>query len=167
MNSQGFWGAFVIALWVAALSIFQRYRRRSQGFAERAAFRAALPAWVSLFEMSIFISVFFGIIVTLMMLQSGLYRHLNSAGGAHNPSGFSSLLIVMAIGTVSVLFAMLFANFISWIIPPVRRANQRAAQRLSTMSFAQANSGPLKFGAVIVPVCILQGLIGLIEPWGR
>jgi hypothetical protein len=57
------------------------------------------------------------------------------------------------------------ANTISWLIPPVRKANELAMTGLPAASYAQLNRGLLLLLAWLAPLCLAATLLGVIDPW--
>ena len=63
--------------------------------------------------------------------------------------------------------AFMLANLVSWLIPPVRRANQLAFEGLQTASYRGAMIGLLKFGGVLLPICTVVSAFAVFEPWAH
>jgi hypothetical protein len=154
----------VPAVWLAGFLIFQRYRRGTTGFAERTVNKSRLPSWVRQVEFYVFAALFVGLFLLLFTGLFGLHRTFHPANRA---SDLAMVLIVMSSGIGALVPAMLIANLISWFVPSLRRANEIAMSGLPTTSFQGANKGLLAFGAVVVPLCVAQGILGAIEPWVR
>ena len=80
--------------------------------------------------------------------------------------GASAVFSVTGVCLMALPLAMLAANGISWILPPVRAANLRAMDGLR-VSFGDINRGLILFGCVSVPVGVVDIVIAIFEPWAH
>ncbi len=152
------------AAWLAAMLLVQRYRRSTQGFAERAVFRSRLPASAQGVEyyvfMALFVALFLGLFKGAFALHQAIRHGLR-------PGDLAMVLIILSSCIGALVPAMLVANMVSWLVPSLRRANQAASAGLPTTTFRRANLGLAAIGAVILPLCAAQALLAAFEPWAR
>jgi hypothetical protein len=152
----------VPAVWLAGFVAFRRYRRRTRGFADNATFKSRLPQWVKQLEFYSF-AVALSAYVTLSFI--GLFRLHRALHPQTPPTDLATTMIAVACIFPAITLAMLTSNLISWAIPPARNANLAAMSGLDKVSFGSLNRGLLLFALVIVPICMVQGLVGAFEPW--
>lgn len=164
---KGFENLLALAVplfWLGLALVFRRLRRNTVGKAERDEFRARLPSWVARLESLSFIVIFAALsicgCVALFRLHSVLH-------GTSSATGLAMMMIVLAWEFGILPPAMILANLVSWLIPPVRAANERANAGLPTASIANANKGLLVASAVVTPLCLIQGALGVFEPWAH
>lgn len=145
------------------LRAYLRYRRRTVSGREWQSFKAQMPAWLGATERVIqlvfFLAIFAGWSVLFLRLHM-LLHHARESGPAFGMIFFPGLF-----GAIAP--AMLLGNVVSWLVPPMRRANLAAMEGLGTASFGAAQGGLLKMAAFIEPVCLAVTLLGVWEPWAR
>jgi uncharacterized membrane protein YidH (DUF202 family) len=78
----------------------------------------------------------------------------------------TAVYTVMGVFLVAIPVGALGANAISWVVPPLRRANQ-AAMSGSQVSFTSANRGLLLFAAASIPAGLLMLAVAALEPWAH
>jgi hypothetical protein len=150
--------------WLGLALVARRLRRNTVGKQERDRFRARAPSWLTSLEM-------INVIAILLVLSLGAFSALLRLHATlHGPSPATGLVIVL-VGLACFIGgmppAMILANLVSWMIPPLRAANEAANAGLPTASFAGANKGLLVASAIVLPLCLLQAALGVIEPWAR
>jgi hypothetical protein len=74
----------------------------------------------------------------------------------------SSFLIFMPLMLPSIVFGFLSANCLVWLIPPARRAMQGEAGSRKEMTFAGANAGLIRWGAMPSLICMVLSLVGAL-----
>jgi len=89
---------------------------------------------------------------------------LGPSRAAATQTGASAIYLMIGIGGIILPLGFLSANLLSWTIPALRHANERAF-RGHQVSFTSANVGLIKFAYVSVPVGIVALFIAAIEPW--
>ena len=143
------------------LETFKRFRRRTRNFTEVRKFKGELPYWTKTVESFnwLVLSLLFGAIVFRLfaMAHAALHPERRIEGAAAIYGVIGTFLIVVPL-------ALLGANFISWIVPPLRRANINAMTGLD-ISFNASNRGLLQFGAVSIPLGALLLIFATMEPW--
>ncbi len=164
MFSEALWIFVVLAAWIAGFQLLRHFRSRTSSYANHQAFKSELAPWVKQLE---FYSLAIALTAYVLLGCAGiayLYRALHPQAQL---SGLAAVLTMLAVAIPAVVLAMLTTNIISWMIPPARAANLQAMSGAGDISFASLNRGLLIFGLVVTPICVIQGLIGLFEPWSR
>jgi len=150
--------ATLVALWLAArllLLPYRRYRRRTVSGRQWQEYKSRLPQWVKLAEFVLKVALWLPIagivLISLVAIHNAAYPAASAAAGwRFGTMLFASLFAALAPG-------MILANCVSWMVPPMRRANLHAMEGFETSSFSSANAGLLKFGAIIVPLSLALG----------
>jgi hypothetical protein len=164
MVSEAFWIFLVLAMWGIGFLLLRHYRRKTAGYANHQVFKAALPSWVRQLEfyclaIALAAYVLLGI-AGVDYLYQGLHPHNRIAG-------LAAVLTILAVFIPALVLAMLTSNLVSWMIPPARTANLKAMSSVGSISFTSLNRGLLTFGLILAPICVIQALVGLFEPWTR
>ena len=144
------------------------YFKRPDVLARRIA-RAQLPGWVSLLEM-----IFFGVsagalIILFFLIETHTHRTLHQGRkllGSAPPifsAGFVFWLIqVIAPVIVALPLGMLLANFLSWLILPVRNIEKKLmVEGVPGYTWHELNYGLIKSSLTISPVCVILTAISL------
>jgi len=151
------WGVLLVLLLVVT-----QYRQKTEDYADGQAFKAALPWWVGFVEQIVALAWGFAWAVSIWKLYSLLL--------GRSPAGSSSVaeevFVVLGIGLIIVPLALLCANAVSWVVPPLRHANQRAF-RGTHVSFGSLNMGLIKGALVSLPVGIAALVVAAIQPWAN
>lgn len=150
-------------VWTVYFNFIQWFRQRSPEARERAVYKERMPGWLRQTELMLWIAFFLGIFFALL---SGLFA-LNDLV---HPSAGKPKDIVSGIFVFSSMFgalapAMLAANLVSWLVPAMRRANEKAMTGLPPASFRQANLGLTRFAGIVVPLCLAAAMAGVFYPW--
>jgi hypothetical protein len=156
------------ALWLlpwvavfAALLVFKRKRDRTADYGEVQAFQAALPWWVGTAELLV-------ALVWGGLFSVGVWKIYSRVWGEYPlPDVITSpgpIYVMLGLGAIILPLALLCANTVSWVIPPLRTANRRAF-RGKKVSFSSMNLGLVKFAFVSVPTGLLALLVAAIQPW--
>lgn len=159
--SYAMWLALPFIAAIAALLLFMRRRQKTVDYAEGQAFKAALPWWVGSIER-------FVALAWLWLFAVGAWKICILVTGAPPPPGPLNspgpVYVILGIGAIILPLALLCANVVSWIIPPLRNANQRAF-RGKGLSFKTLNQGLLKFA--FLSALAGAALIGVaaMRPW--
>jgi hypothetical protein len=146
---------------LAALLLFMRKRRRTVDYAEGQALKAALPWWVGTLErlVALICAAVFGV---------GVWKFYFAVSGDSPPAGPITspgpVYVIFGIGAIILPLALLCANAVSWVFPPLRDANLRAF-RGNGVTFRSMNVGLIKFALVSVPAGLLALLVAAIQPW--
>lgn len=164
MFSEALWTFVVLAAWVIGFELLRHYRRKTVGYANHQAFKASLPQWVKQLEFYVFAIALTGYVLSGVIGVFGLYHALHPRAPA---AGLAVVLLTFAVMVPAVVLAMLTSNLVSWMIPAARAANLRAMAGIDNISFGSLNRGLLIFGLILAPICAIQALIGLLEPWTR
>ena len=155
------WLALPWIVVLPALLLFMRKRQRTIDYAEGQAFKAALPWWVGIIER-------FVALAWATLFAVGAWKIYVLVTGASPPSGPIAspgpIYVVFGTGAIILPLALLSANAVSWIVPPLRNANQLAF-RGKGLSFKRINRGLIK--AALVSAVVGLALIGVatIKPW--
>jgi hypothetical protein len=146
------------------------YFRRPDVVARRAA-KAQLPGWVTLVE-TIFFGVSAGVLVVFFFwIEEHAHRALHqgknvlSSAPSASSVGFIFWLIqILAPVIMALPLAMLLANFVSWLILPIRNLeNKIVTGGVRGYSWHDLNFGLIKFSLMALPVCIVLTTISLIQ----
>ena len=155
------WIILPVAAALAALLLFARKRRRTSDYAEGQAFRAALPWWVGTIERVVALACAFLFAVGTWKIYLLLSGDTPSPGPISQPG---PVYVVLGIGLIILPLALLCANVVSWVVPPLRSANQRAF-RGSGLSFRRLNLGLMKASLVFVSAGLVLLVIAASKPW--
>ena len=160
---EALWSVGLLGAVLFALMIFRRYRSRTQSFADGQTFKTRLPLWVQGVERVLWWAL-------LLLFAGGVYKGFLTLHGVFTPGrsvqGVSAVFSVVGTGAVALPIAMLAANMISWLVPPIRAANARAMDGLS-VTFADVNKGLFLFGCASVPLGLLALFAATFEPWSK
>ncbi len=160
---EAIWSLGMLGGLLLGLVIFMRIRRRTADFAEVQTYRARLPVWVSLTERVFWWALILG-------FGAGAFRVFLAVHAITRPGrqveGADAAFALMGVGLFVLPMAMLCANGISWLIPPMRSANIQAMAGLN-QSYAKANRGLFLIGAVMWPIGLIDLTIAAMEPWTR
>jgi hypothetical protein len=154
----------VLIVWVSR-GFRDWLRHRSPAAGERALFKKRLPNWVNTIEGLILLVLLILISVGLFFGSFTLHHIMHSNTEWGHASDIASGLLVVPSLFISFPIAMLIANVISWLIPPVKKANELAMTGLPAASYAQLNRGLLLLLAWFAPLCLAATLLGVIDPW--
>ncbi len=152
------WSAVVLAL-----LLFSRKRQKTLDYSEEQAFKAALPWWVGTTERLVAIAWAYALAVSTWRIYSLILGH---SPAAVSSTTADKVFVVLGIGFIIIPSALLCANAISWIVPPLRRANEQAF-RGKDVSFRSLNVGLMKGALVSVAAGLLALVIAAIQPWSR
>jgi hypothetical protein len=155
------WSLGLLGALFAVLTAFKRIRRRTVDFRETAEFKERLPAWVKQFEAIALCVLFGGGSVGVAWL---FYRVIGV--GPRATVGAGGLYFAVGACLISIPMSALAANLLSWMLPPVRAANQKAMAG-SRISFWSMNRGLLGFGAISVPLGMVILALAAWTPWIR
>ena len=160
-NAEAIWSFAMLGTLLLGGVVFMRLRRRTRDFQEGRSFKGRLPAWVMMIERVNWyaLTLLFG----LVAFRAFLIAHETARPG-HRIEGADAIYAVIGIALIILPIAMISANLISWVVPPLRRANLEAMSGLH-VSFAQFNRGLLLFGAVSIPLGLIDLAIAALEPW--
>ena len=160
-----FWMLATLAVWLLAILVFKRIRRPTRGYAERTAFRTRLPGWVKQVEFYTWVMFFVAFTITSTLFFYDLSRSFHQERPLTRPDDLATMLMSLASVIGSLPLAMLAANLVSWLVPALRAANAIASDGLTTTTFSGSNRGLLLMASVVVPLCVVQGLVGAFQPW--
>jgi hypothetical protein len=158
---------FAVTWFVARLILLRylRYRRRTVAGQEWQEYKARLPGWVKQTEMVF--QVFFWLTITFLFIVGSLAAHNAVRTNGDRPGGLSFGLILFSSLFAALVPAFILANGVSWLIPPMRKANLLAFEGLQTASYRTATMGLAKFGSILLPICGAVSLFAIFEPWAR
>jgi hypothetical protein len=155
------WILLVPLGWGAAALLFRRVRRGTRGFAEGGTLKARMPAWLKTFETVVLAAFWLLASAGLFSLFTALHHSLHPGLTPNEGGELARILILTGSFMAALPPSMLAANLVSWVVPPLRRANEVAMTDLPTTTFAAANKGLALLGALVVPVALIQGLLGV------
>ncbi len=159
MDVVGLGGLLVlIAVMYGCLAAFRRRRRQTGQRQTWQQFKSSLPAWVRSAESTILIVVWGGLILIVFL---GALRTL---GASHFKHAVSQIALVLAITVGTRPLAALLANFISWAVPPIRRANEIAMAAHSGLSLRRTNAELTGFAIVAAPFSLALALLAYLRP---
>jgi Na+/proline symporter len=153
----------VVGWWVY-IRFIRWFRQRSPEARERSTFKARLASWVKLVEMSVWVSAWLILMLIMFAALRSAYQffHPNSTFyRSDDPWGYVAAL---SCGIITLPIAMLAANYLSWVIPSLRRANEEAMDGLPAASFKEANLGLLRFTLWAALLLLPLALVGLYDP---
>ncbi|MDB5432227.1 MAG: hypothetical protein JWP35_3343 [Caulobacter sp.] len=163
-------GVLVVVLtvvaWACAALAFIARRRPTRARAEGIAQRGRIPAWAGIMERIVWGGLWITFAMTLFRGLLQIHRAIRGPAMIH-PDDVAAAMMAMGAFVATLIPAMLAANLVSWLVPPMRRANQGAAIGLATQSYLRASLGLVRMGLVVIPVALAQGLLGAFEPWSR
>jgi hypothetical protein len=167
MNALIAIASFALTWFVARFVLvrYLQYRRRTVAGREWQEYKARLPGWVKQVEM--LVQAVLWLLIALLLVSALLGIHSTLRPDTHGTKGLWFGLILFPSLFAAIVPAMLLANFISWLIPPLKAANLAAFDGFQATSFQSANVGLLKLGAILSPICVVIGLLGAYEPWMR
>jgi hypothetical protein len=102
----------------------------------------------------------------LPLVTGGLVFHAFKLFHKGQVTGGAAVYAIVGSFLVAIPVGALGANGISWVAPPLRRANL-ATMLGSDVSFASANQRLVLFGAVSIPVGVIALAVAVFEPWAR
>jgi hypothetical protein len=161
---------------VAAVLLLRQVVRRAPYFqrpdvvARRAA-KAQLRRWVSLAELFFAVAALVALVMLFFPLETAAYGLLHPHAEflpkvqPRLSSEFLAWLIqVFAPLAVALPLGLILANLISWLIPPIRKAEDKIMARgVPGYAFKDLNLGLLKFAAVSVPTAIVLAILSLMR----
>jgi hypothetical protein len=157
------WSVALLAATLVALLVFRRKRRATVDYAESKAVKERLPAWVKTVEL-LMLAVFLAL---LLIIAFALLDRLEAIFHASiGLAGASAIYTIFGLAFIVLPLGLLCTNALSWLVPFLRDANQRAFQG-THVSFATANRGLLKLACVSTPLGILVIAIAAFAPWNR
>ena len=152
------WVFGVLGALILALSLFKRYRRRSGALTQATKVKNLLPGWVRQVETVVFAALLLGGTLSVIWLLRLSFPQLLRVPGAGG--------VCVALGSVlpMIPLAMLGSNLVSWLTPPLRKANL-AAMRGSGITFWTDNRDLVFAAIAAIIVSLLLFSLVLIAPW--
>jgi hypothetical protein len=150
------WSAVVLAL-----LLFARKRQKTLEYSEEQAFKAELPWWVGTIERLVAIAWEYVLAVSTWRIYSLILGH---SPAAVSSTTADKVFVVLGIGLIIIPLALLCANAVSWIVPPLRHTNEQAF-RSKNVSFRSLNIGLMKGALVSVGAGILFLSVAAFQPW--
>ena len=89
---------------------------------------------------------------------------MRTLGDSHFKHVVSQITLALAITIGTWPLAALLANFISWVIPPIRRANKGAMAAHSSLSLTRANTELAGFAVVAAFFSATLALLAYLRP---
>jgi hypothetical protein len=156
------WSFGFLGLLLAAALLFRKLRRGTIDYQDSMAARSRMPSWARVVEKvalwSFVLATGFVVVVAFHQIYELEHPGRHIVGATAVFATFGAILIAFPIGA-------LLANLLSWILPPIRTANE-AAMAGTEVSFTSANRGLLQFALVSVPVGVAALALAAIAPWG-
>ena len=143
---------------IGALLLFARKRQRTADYADGKAFKAALPWWVGTVERLVALATLFAV---------GAWKVCVLLAGAPPQGPITSpgpVYVIVGIGAIILPLSLLCANVVTWLVPPLRDANQRAF-RGNGVSFRSLNEALIKGAFVSALAGLILIGIAIIKPW--
>ena len=163
MTSEGVWMFATLGALLGALLIFRRFRRRTASFAAARAAKSRLPSWVAAIEQLTWLAL-------TILIGAGVFGAFLSVeratGVAGHLVGAAAVFAILGVGLIALPLAMLVANGISWLVPPLRAANLRAMAG-TQISFRSANRGLLMAAFVTLPLGLVFLSVAALQPWSH
>jgi len=159
---QSIWAMAPFPLLLALLFLFVKRRRSTRDYAETRIVKARLPAWVKLVELGALVIFLPASVMICLALWNAL---LVSVWHSAPVMGVGEIYGAIGVFLIAVPPAFLCVNLMSFLVPPLRRANF-AAFATGPVSFASANSGLLKAWGVSLPVGLGLLALSVLQPWG-
>ena len=137
--------------------------------AARRAVRAKLPKWVSLTELVFVVASEIGLILWFFEIEQHFHQvfHPESEFIGQLPATFSLIWVfrvieIFAPMAAAVPLGLILANVVSWLIPPIRQAeNKIMAEGVAGYNWTDANMGLVRLAAIVVPVSVIAAFISL------
>lgn len=104
-------------------------------------------------------SVFHGVIE---QVHASFYPQQNFID---TPNGIGAILASVALIFGLIPVALLFANFVVFLIPPARRALDLEANGYTGASFVQSQKALMKLAVIIIPISLGLAFLGAYLPW--
>jgi len=140
----------------------ERLSRFVRGFAARQEARDRLPGWLKAIMLP---TIFFSWFVSMaLLIFVGLAVHEWLHPRSRAPEGMVALLFFASFAT-GVVPAFVLANYLLWIIPPIRRALDKNARGVPGASFQAANRALLRVARFSVPISFLIWIAAAVDPW--
>jgi hypothetical protein len=143
----------------------EKLKQFGEDFAARQAARARLPRLVALATVATSIICLL-LTVWLLFSASVLMRGwLHPSNGFGHLPGPGSAFMAFASLFAAIPLSLMLANFVLWVIPPLRNAYETAFANAPRASF---RDGMRQLGVValfILPICAIAAAIGIIDPW--
>jgi hypothetical protein len=147
---------------------------RSPDVRARRAAKTRLPGWVTLIEGLILLVSETALIYVFFQIESFAYRFLHPGSvsmasrwpqtNSLSLSFFFELIELFAPAAAALPLGMILANFVSWSIPPIRRAEGAImAENAPGYSWIDLNIGLVKTAAIMVPVSLILSFISLMR----
>jgi hypothetical protein len=157
-----------LATWLIvrlALLRYLRYRRTTQSGQEWQQYKARLPGWVKQTEMLLWVILWLPLTLGFIIVLKAGYL------AAHHmqiqPDGLATGLIVMSSAFTALIPALILGNVISWVLPPIRKANLAAMEDFATVSYRSATTGLVKFGSIVIPMSLAVAVLAVLAPWAN
>lgn len=148
--------------WTAYYNFILWLRGRSPQARERAIFKARMPGWLKLAEMALWITFWLGSFFALFPALLALHDSIHHS--TSQPDSISSTILLFSALIAVLVPSMLAMNFVSWIVPAMRRANEAAMSGLPAASFRKANLGLVRLAAFLVPLSMAVAITGVLCP---
>lgn len=161
-------GLTTLATWFIVrliLTRYLRYRRKTQSGQDWQRYKAKLPVWVKQIEMLLWLVLWLPLMLASIILLERAYSALHSAQSL--PNGVTVGLIVVSSALTTLVPALLLANVVSWLLPPIRIANLAAMQEFATVSYGSATTGLVKVGSVVIPASLAVAVLAVLAPWAK
>lgn len=156
LDRESCWSFGLLGLLLLGFLLFRRIRRGTKDFHESREARQHLAPWARAAEQVLLVALL-AVFTTMVFLAFPTFH-------AGRVEGATAVFLVMGAVLIAFPLGALAANAISWLTPPLRRANL-ASMSGTQVSFASANRGLLISGAVMAPVGAILVTVAALEPW--
>ena len=136
-------------------------------FGARQAARMRLPAWLRVLMPLMGISCLLGLTAASVALLWSLHRAVHPQISLRTVSSPAMLLMAVASITAAAPTAFILLNALLRAVPPVRRALDENSRGVPGASYKASMRQLGRAALLLVPLALLLGLIGALEPWAR
>jgi uncharacterized BrkB/YihY/UPF0761 family membrane protein len=161
MSSDEFiWSVGFLGVLFAAILLFRRVRRKALDYHQSRTARSRLPSRVRLIEKTFLYSF----VIVIGLLIGFTFQKLENAG--QKIAGATAIYVFFGSMIIAFPIGALLANLLSWLLPPLRKANE-AAMSGTQVSFVSVNRGLVKFSIISIPVGLVALIVAGVAPWAK
>ena len=95
----------------------------------------------------------------VLLYPADMSRMRTLTGG---PMTLAQALIFLVPLFGSIPLGLMTSNALMWLVPPARRASEKKAQGVKWASFREAQLALFRTALVLVPACLVCGIIGAV-----
>jgi hypothetical protein len=158
IDKESYWSLGLIGLLLLGFLLFRRMRLGTRDFNESREARRRLTPWARTAERVLLYVLLAATTVSVFLAFSKIH--------AGRFDGATAVFAWMGAVFIAFPLSALGANAVSWLTPPIRRANLESMAE-TQVSFATANRGLLLSGVVMIPIGMVLLTIAALQPWAR